>query len=207
MTVGERIRYIRKQRNMTIDSLAQKVGVTRQTISRYETGTISDIPKSKLEKVAKELGVMCEYLEGWTLDSQCDSTLFDIQQLKVALANVETDDERVEIENSIATLEESYNDLLFAMEMQHRNTSNSRLGTCSQERKHPISNRAKGWNSDKKAKLTMDIDSWLLLALKGIAADSKQTLYDEIEEVLYCYVMSTIEDEASKDNEMIETNL
>ena len=46
MTIGERIRFIRKQRNMTIDALAKSVGVTRQTISRYETGAIIEIPRN-----------------------------------------------------------------------------------------------------------------------------------------------------------------
>ena len=68
MEVGERIRYIRKQRNMTIEALAKSVGVTRQTISRYETGSIAEIPRSKLEKIADELGVKCDYLEGWTME-------------------------------------------------------------------------------------------------------------------------------------------
>ena len=61
MTIGERIRFIRKQRNMTIDALAKSVGVTRQTISRYETGAIIEIPRNKLEKIAEELGVKYEY--------------------------------------------------------------------------------------------------------------------------------------------------
>lgn len=203
MTIGERIRYIRKQRNMTIDTLAKSVGVTRQTISRYETGSISEVPRSKLEKIADELGVKCDYLEGWTIESQLDSTNFDIQQLKTELANAKTEDERAEIEKSIAILEESYDDLLFAMEMQHFTTSNASLSTCAPEKKHTIANMAKEWRSDKKANLTMEIDSWLLFALKGIAADSKHTLADEIEEVLYYHVMNVIEEETNKENAML----
>ncbi len=203
MTIGERIRYIRKQRNMTIDTLAKSVGVTRQTISRYETGSISEVPRSKLEKIADELGVKCDYLEGWTIESQLDSTNFDIQQLKTELANAKTEDERAEIEKSIAILEESYDDLLFAMEMQQFTTSNASLSTCAPEKKHTIANMAKEWRSDKKANLTMEIDSWLLFALKGIAADSKHTLADEIEEVLYYHVMNVIEEETNKENAML----
>ena len=203
MTIGERIRFIRKQRNMTIDALAKSVGVTRQTISRYETGAIIEIPRNKLEKIAEELGVKYEYMEGWTLDSQCESTHFDIQQLKVALVNAKTDDERAEIENTIAVLEESYDDLLIATKMQHFTTSNASLSTCAPEKKHTVANMAKEWRSDKKANLTMEIDSWLLFALKGIAADSKHTLEDEIEEVLYYHVMNVIEEETNKENAML----
>lgn len=202
MTVGERIRYIRKQRNMTIDVLAKSVGVTRQTISRYETGSIAEIPRSKLEKIADELRVKCDYLEGWTIESQRDSAQFDIQQLKVELANAKTENERVEIENSIEVLEESYKDLLLAIEMLSSTPTNSGFGTHSLENKHTIRHKAKEWHSDKKAKITMDIDSWLLLALKGIAADSKRTLADEIEEVLYFHVMNAIDEESNRENAM-----
>ena len=38
MTIGERIRYLRIQKNMKIQELASAANVTRQTVSRYETG-------------------------------------------------------------------------------------------------------------------------------------------------------------------------
>lgn len=201
MTVGERIRFIRKQRNMTIDALAKRVGVTRQTISRYETGSIAEIPRNKIEKIADELGVKCDYLEGWTIESQIDSAQFDIQQLKTALSNAKTEHERAEIENSIAILEASYEDLLFIREMQFT-PQNADLGRFIPEKKRTIRSMVKEFHSDKKAKLTMDIDSWLLLALKGIAADSKHSLADEIEEVLYDHVMNAIDEESNRENAM-----
>ena len=190
MEVGERIRYIRKQRNMTIEALAKSVGVTRQTISRYETGSIAEIPRSKLEKIADELGVKCDYLEGWTMESQRDSAQFDIQQLKAELANAKTDAEKAEIEESIFILDESYKDLCFAIQMS----------PVPQLR--PELDKVKEWHSDKKANLTMQIDSWLLLALKGMAADSNRTLTDEIEEVLYFHVMNAIDEESNRENAM-----
>lgn len=207
MTIGERIRYIRKQRNMTIDTLAKSVGVTRQTISRYETGSISEVPRSKLEKIADELGVKCDYLEGWTIESQLDSTNFDIQQLKTELANAKTEDERAEIEKSIAILEESYGDLFLASEMQPLSRSNAALSTHPQKKKHTIGSMVKEWHSDKKAKLTMDIDSWLLLALKGMAADSKQSLADEIEAALYDHVMNAIDEEMKIEDGILNSKL
>ena len=36
--IGKNIRQLRTQQNMTQDELAQKLFVTRQTVSNYETG-------------------------------------------------------------------------------------------------------------------------------------------------------------------------
>lgn len=196
MEIGERIRWLRKQRNMTIETLARKVGVTRQTISRYETGAIEDIPKSKLESVAAALNVSCDYLRGWTIDSQCDSAEYDIQQQKEALKLVKNDEERSEIELSIAVLEESYDDLLFVQQLQSAFPIQEIERPANKRR--TIGSMVREWHSDKKATLTMAIDSWLLLALKGMAADSNRSLSDEIEATLYDHVMNAIEDEMNK---------
>lgn len=198
MEVGERIRWLRKQRNMTIEHLASKVGVTRQTISRYETGAIEDIPKSKLEKVASALDVSCDYLRGWTLDSQSDSMLYEIQQYKEMLKSTNEIEERAKIALNISVLEDAYSDLSFAQQLQSALPVQEPGQSITKP--HTIGRMVREWHSDKKATLTMAIDSWLLLALKGMAADSNRSLADEIEETLYTHVMNAIEDEMNKQN-------
>ena len=44
-TLGEKINSLRKQRNMTQDELAEKMGVSSQAVSKWEKGlSIPDIP-------------------------------------------------------------------------------------------------------------------------------------------------------------------
>ena len=50
---------------MTLDEVAQKVGVSRQTIQRYESGVIQNIPSDNIEKIANILGVSPGVLMGW----------------------------------------------------------------------------------------------------------------------------------------------
>ena len=50
MNIGDRIRKIRQEQRRTLQWLASKTGTTRQTIQRYETGDISNIPSDKIEK-------------------------------------------------------------------------------------------------------------------------------------------------------------
>ena len=65
MPIGEIIRFERTRCKLTLEELARKVGVSRQTIQRYETGVISNIPSDKIERMADTLGVSPGHLMGW----------------------------------------------------------------------------------------------------------------------------------------------
>ena len=65
MTVGERIKNRRKEIGMSADVLAQRIGVSRSTIFRYENGSIENLPMSNLEPIAKTLYTSVQYLMGW----------------------------------------------------------------------------------------------------------------------------------------------
>ena len=70
MTIGENIKRNRLIKDMTLEELSQKVGVSRQTLSRYETGVINNIPSDKIEALALALGTTPGILMGWeTLDN------------------------------------------------------------------------------------------------------------------------------------------
>ena len=53
--VGKRIRYLRKQKHMTSQMLAERIGKSRSVISKYESGDIT-IDIVTLEKIARVLG-------------------------------------------------------------------------------------------------------------------------------------------------------
>lgn len=50
---------------MTLDELSKLVGVTRQTLSRYETGVINNIPSDMIERIASALNATPAQLMGW----------------------------------------------------------------------------------------------------------------------------------------------
>ena len=60
--IGKKIRERRKELGMTLDELARAVGVSKQTIFRYEDRTIENIPIDKLHKIAGKLNVSIAYL-------------------------------------------------------------------------------------------------------------------------------------------------
>lgn len=65
MPIGERIRLSRSAQKLTLEEVAQKVGVTRATVQKYESGAISNIPPDKLKALADTLAVTPGYLMGW----------------------------------------------------------------------------------------------------------------------------------------------
>lgn len=62
MSIGERIKAVRKQKKMSADELAEKIGKNRATIYRYENGDIENMPYKVLVPVAKALGVSPAWL-------------------------------------------------------------------------------------------------------------------------------------------------
>lgn len=67
---GERIRDIRRKRGLTQEQLAEKLGVKKQTIFKYENGVIANIPPDRILAIANLLSVSPSYLMGWDDNNQ-----------------------------------------------------------------------------------------------------------------------------------------
>ncbi len=59
------LRTIRKERGMTLEELAQRIGTSKQTVQRYESGVIANVPRERVEAMAAVLGVTPSALMGW----------------------------------------------------------------------------------------------------------------------------------------------
>lgn len=70
MNVGERMRDRRKELKLSADIVAEKLGVSRSTIFRYEKGEIEKIPIEVVSKIAEVLHTTPGWLMGWQTVSQ-----------------------------------------------------------------------------------------------------------------------------------------
>lgn len=61
MTPGEKVKLIRKEKNMTLEQFGKKVGVTKQTISRIENG-INSLTEQMILSICREFNVNEEWL-------------------------------------------------------------------------------------------------------------------------------------------------
>lgn len=76
MTMGERIKMLRKEHNLTQEELGAKIGVQKAAIQKYEKGTVKNIKRDSLIKLATCLDTTPEYLLGWD-DTPSNLETFD----------------------------------------------------------------------------------------------------------------------------------
>ena len=65
MTAGERVKRIRKEKDLTLEKFGEKVGVTKQTISRIENG-INSLTDQMVLSICREFSVNGEWLRNGT---------------------------------------------------------------------------------------------------------------------------------------------
>ena len=65
MTKGERIKLLREKKGITQEELAKLLNTTKQTISKYENGIVTNIPSDKLDEMIKIFDITPNYLMGW----------------------------------------------------------------------------------------------------------------------------------------------
>ncbi len=78
MNIHKRLKEKRKECGMTLQEVATIVGVSRQTIQRYESGTIKNIPAENVEKLATVYNTTPQQLYNWNEPNVSDTTIPDL---------------------------------------------------------------------------------------------------------------------------------
>lgn len=65
MTVGDRIRKVRLEQDVTQQELADYIGVSKQAVYKYENNIVTNIPTDKIDAISRRLRVSPAYLMGW----------------------------------------------------------------------------------------------------------------------------------------------
>lgn len=63
--INENIKGLRKMLGLTQEEVGKRVGVSKQTIQRYESGEISNIPYDKIISLSKALSCSPACIMGW----------------------------------------------------------------------------------------------------------------------------------------------
>lgn len=75
MKVGEKIKYLRKKRGLSVEDLAKMVGKNKATLYRYENGDIENLPYTVIEPIAQALGVLPTYFFDVKNDIKVDTAI------------------------------------------------------------------------------------------------------------------------------------
>ena len=93
MNIGEKIKTLRTRLDLTQEELADAAGTTKQTIHKYETGIIANIPASKVKAMADKLDTTPSFLMGWEPEENSVAsdlkTALMLQNIDAAIRNQE----------------------------------------------------------------------------------------------------------------------
>jgi transcriptional regulator with XRE-family HTH domain len=68
--LSRKIKELRTARKMTLEEVANIVGVGKSTVRKWETGMIANMKRDKIALLAKALGTTPAYLMGWKDDKK-----------------------------------------------------------------------------------------------------------------------------------------
>lgn len=63
--MSEKIRQLRQEQGQTLEEIANKVGVGKSTVRKWETGQIANMRRDKIASLAEALHTTPAYLMGW----------------------------------------------------------------------------------------------------------------------------------------------
>lgn len=114
MNVGYLIKKTRIEKGMTQEELAEKVGVKKSAVAKWENGRVSEIKRSNLKNLADALGLNPNQLLGDTEPSQPENQkpdpedgLTDNQKKLIAFAKTVPEDKAEMILRVIQSIVES----------------------------------------------------------------------------------------------------
>ena len=83
MTEGmaQRIKELRKEKGLTLEQVADIVGVGKSTVRKWETGMIANMKRDKISNLAKALDTTPAYLMGWSENESQEQPSPDKQEL------------------------------------------------------------------------------------------------------------------------------
>ena len=76
--MARKIKELRKEKGLTLEEVANIVGVGKSTVRKWETGMIANMRRDKIAALAKALGTTPVYLMGWEEEQKKNDVLADI---------------------------------------------------------------------------------------------------------------------------------
>ena len=77
--MARRIKELRQKKGLTLEQVADVVGVGKSTVRKWETGMIANMKRDKIADLAKALGTTPAYLMGWPEDEEKKDSPTELQ--------------------------------------------------------------------------------------------------------------------------------
>lgn len=80
--MAEKIRQLRISQKLTLEQVANEVGVGKSTVRKWETGMIANMRRDKIASLARALHTTPEYLMGWEKEKRSEpETDSDLEEI------------------------------------------------------------------------------------------------------------------------------
>ncbi len=80
--MAQRIRDLRISQNLTLEQVANEVGVGKSTVRKWETGMIANMRRDKIAVLAKALHTTPAYLMGWVDEPRLEITVDNLFRIE-----------------------------------------------------------------------------------------------------------------------------
>ena len=100
--MAQRIKNLRQEKGLTLEQVAEVVGVGKSTVRKWETGMIANMRRDKIAALAKALGTTPAYLMGWKVeeykkeDYPSEPQLTEVEMLALELLRKIPEDKQAE---------------------------------------------------------------------------------------------------------------
>lgn len=103
-SMADKIKQLRISQNMTLEDVAQKVGVGKSTVRKWETGMIANMRRDKIAVLAEALNTTPAYLMGWEDDVSLAAEQSDADRQFYQLLSTMTEEEKLWLLNVIKSV-------------------------------------------------------------------------------------------------------
>ena len=83
MEIGALIKRKRMQKEMKLEELAKRIGVSAATVSRWESGKIDDMKRSRIKALSDTLDIPVYILMGWEEPKEIKNTTFTDDEINI----------------------------------------------------------------------------------------------------------------------------
>lgn len=86
--LSRKIKQLRLANHMTLEQVADIVGVGKSTVRKWETGMIANMKRDKIALLAKALSTTPAYLMGWDEDVPAETTVIQVTEAEQKLLDL-----------------------------------------------------------------------------------------------------------------------
>ena len=93
--LSQRLYELRKKQGMTLEQVANEVGVGKSTVRKWETGIIANMKRDKIALLAHALHTSPGYLMGWENENEFSPSQKDIDESKAEVISFNENEEKL----------------------------------------------------------------------------------------------------------------